>query len=90
MKTVYKIDGTIVERDTFNSLVHDMLLFNIWEKTILAHKEELEKGQISVNFKLVKGKMQVLTDTQMLFKLNHLVKKEMFKILKLQSVPIHQ
>jgi|GEM_PF-7123681 len=88
MKIAYKIDGNHVDRTTFNSIVHDMLLFNAWEKVINNNEKEIQERHIAVTFKLVNEKMYVLTDTQMLFKLNYEVKNEMFNTLKLQSVPI--
>lgn len=90
MKIYYKIDGNSVERNTFNSLVNDMVLFNVWEKVIEENKEEIENKHVAIIFKLVNGKLQVLTDTQMLFMLNHQVKKELFNTLKLQSVPTYK
>ncbi len=88
VKITYKIDGNSVDRSTFNSIVHDMLLFNAWERVIERNKAEISEKHIAVTFKLVNDKMHVLTDTQMLFKLNYEVKNELFNTLKLQSIPI--
>ncbi|MDR3678801.1 MAG: hypothetical protein P4L41_02470 [Flavipsychrobacter sp.] len=89
MKIAYKIDNNVVQRDVFNSLVSDMVLFHVWEDIIERNKAEIEKQQVAINFKMVNGRLKVLTDTQMLFKLNYQVRKELFNVLRLQSVLIY-
>ncbi len=89
MKITYKIDGNLVERDTFNSLVSDMVLFHVWEDVIEKNKVDIEEQQVAINFKMVNGRLKVLTDTQMLFRLNYQVRKELFNVLRLQSVLIY-
>lgn len=65
----YKIDGHEVDKTTFEKFHPDSDVRQAWERVIEQQKEEINKLDVGIVFKLINGRFKVLTDNLLLFKL---------------------
>ena len=74
----YKIGNQHVEPHVFKQQTNDTEL-SIWENVINTYKEELQKSCASVIIQLSDGRLAVVTETKLLFKLYNAVQSQISK-----------